>query len=177
MYSNITLLQHMIEAGYKDKRTLERRINEMKNWLEDPILLEPDVDAQYAYTLNINLDNITEPLIACPNDPDNIKTLSEVAESKIDEVFIGSCMTNIGHYRAAAKVIEGLGSTESILWIAPPTRMDESQLKKEGIYKIFESAGARTEIPGCSLCMGNQARVRDKAVSYTHLTLPTICSV
>ena len=170
MHSNITLLQHMIEAGYKDTRTLERRINEMKNWLEDPVLLEPDDDAQYAYTLNINLDNITEPLIACPNDPDNIKTLSEVASNKIDEVFIGSCMTNIGHYRAAAKVIEGLGSTESILWIAPPTRMDESQLKKEGVYKIFESAGARTEIPGCSLCMGNQARVKDKAHVFSTST-------
>ena len=170
MHSNITLLQHMIEAGYKDSRTLERRINEMKNWLEDPVLLEPDADAQYAYTLNINLDNITEPLIACPNDPDNIKTLSEVANNKIDEVFIGSCMTNIGHYRAAAKVIEGLGSTESILWIAPPTRMDESQLKKEGVYKIFESAGARTEIPGCSLCMGNQARVKDKAHVFSTST-------
>ena len=170
MHSNITLLQHMIEAGYKDTRTLERRINEMKNWLEDPVLLEPDVDAQYAYTLNINLDNITEPLIACPNDPDNIKTLSKVANRKIDEVFIGSCMTNIGHYRAAAKVIEGLGSTESILWIAPPTKMDESQLKKEGIYKIFESAGARTEIPGCSLCMGNQARVKDKAHVFSTST-------
>jgi aconitate hydratase 2/2-methylisocitrate dehydratase len=170
MHSNITLLQHMIEAGYKDTRTLERRINEMKNWLEDPVLLEPDDDAQYAYTLNINLDNITEPLIACPNDPDNIKTLSEVANNKIDEVFIGSCMTNIGHYRAAAKVIEGLGSTESILWIAPPTRMDESQLKKEGVYKIFESAGARTEIPGCSLCMGNQARVKDKAHVFSTST-------
>lgn len=170
MYSNITLLQHMIEAGYKDTRTLERRINEMKNWLEDPVLLEPDVDAQYAYTLNINLDDITEPLIACPNDPDNIKTLSEIAKNKIDEVFIGSCMTNIGHYRAAAKVIESLGSTKSILWIAPPTRMDESQLKKEGIYKIFESAGARTEIPGCSLCMGNQARVKDKAHVFSTST-------
>jgi len=170
MHSNITLLQHMIEGGYEDTRTLERRINEMKSWLEDPVLLEPDADAQYAYTLNINLDNITEPLIACPNDPDNIKTLSEIAKNKIDEVFIGSCMTNIGHYRAAAKVIEGLGSTESILWIAPPTRMDESQLKKEGIYKIFETAGARTEIPGCSLCMGNQARVKDKAHVFSTST-------
>ena len=160
----------MIEAGYKDTRTLERRINEMKNWLKNPILLKPDADAQYAYTLNINLNDITEPLIACPNDPDNIKTLSEVAKNKIDEVFIGSCMTNIGHYRAASKVIEGLGSTKSILWIAPPTRMDESQLKKEGVYKIFESAGARTEIPGCSLCMGNQARVKDKAHVFSTST-------
>lgn len=170
MHSNVSLLQHMIEAGYQDARTLERRINEMTKWLSDPILLEPDDDAQYAYTLNINLDDITEPLIACPNDPDNIKTLSEVAKSKIDEVFIGSCMTNIGHYRAAAKVIDGLGVTEATLWVAPPTRMDEAQLQKEGVYKVFESAGARTEIPGCSLCMGNQARVEDKAHVFSTST-------
>ena len=170
MHSNVSLLQHMIEAGYQDARTLERRINEMTKWLSDPILLEPDDDAHYAYTLNINLDDITEPLIACPNDPDNIKTLSEVAKSKIDEVFIGSCMTNIGHYRAAAKVIDGLGVTEATLWVAPPTRMDEAQLQKEGVYKVFESAGARTEIPGCSLCMGNQARVEDKAHVFSTST-------
>ena len=170
MHSNVSLLQHMIEAGYQDARTLDRRINEMTKWLSDPILLEPDDDAHYAYTLNINLDDITEPLIACPNDPDNIKTLSEVAKSKIDEVFIGSCMTNIGHYRAAAKVIDGLGVTEATLWVAPPTRMDEAQLQKEGVYKVFESAGARTEIPGCSLCMGNQARVEDKAHVFSTST-------
>ncbi len=168
--SNITLLEHMIEAGYQDARTLDRRIKEMKKWLLEPVLLKADKDADYAYTLNINLDEITEPLIACPNDPDNIKTLSEVANSKIDEVFIGSCMTNIGHYRAAAKVIDGLGTTEATLWVAPPTRMDENQLKKEGVYEIFKSAGARTEIPGCSLCMGNQARVEDNAHVFSTST-------
>ena len=170
MNSNIVLMQNMIDQGYKDARTLERRITEMKKWLEDPVLLEPDSDAQYAYTLNIDLNQITEPLIACPNDPDNIKTLSDIANAKIDEVFIGSCMTNIGHYRAAAKVIDGLGKTKAKLWIAPPTRMDESQLKKEGVYNVFESAGARTEIPGCSLCMGNQARVDDQAHVFSTST-------
>ena len=170
MNSNIVLMQHMIDQGYKDARTLKRRIAEMKIWLEEPILLEPDSDAHYAYTLNIDLNQITEPLIACPNDPDNIKMLSEIASAKIDEVFIGSCMTNIGHYRAAAKVIDGLGKIKAKLWIAPPTRMDESQLKKEGVYKVFESAGARTEIPGCSLCMGNQARVDDKAHVFSTST-------
>jgi aconitate hydratase 2/2-methylisocitrate dehydratase len=170
MHSNITLLQNMIEAGYHDARTLERRINEMTKWLKNPVLLDPDKDAQYAYTLDINLDDITEPLIACPNDPDNIKTLSEVANNKIDEVFIGSCMTNIGHYRAAAKVIDGLGKIKSTLWVAPPTRMDEAQLQKEGVYKVFEAAGARTEIPGCSLCMGNQARVEDNAHVFSTST-------
>jgi aconitate hydratase 2/2-methylisocitrate dehydratase len=170
MNSNIVLMQNMIAQGYKDARTLERRITEMKKWLEEPVLLEPDSDAQYAYTLNIDLNQITEPLIACPNDPDNIKTLSDIANAKIDEVFIGSCMTNIGHYRAAAKVIDGLGKTKAKLWIAPPTRMDESQLKKEGVYNVFESAGARTEIPGCSLCMGNQARVDDQAHVFSTST-------
>ena len=170
MNSNIVLMQNMIDQGYKDARTLERRITEMKKWLEEPVLLEPDSDAQYAYTLNIDLNQITEPLIACPNDPDNIKTLSDIANAKIDEVFIGSCMTNIGHYRAAAKVIDGLGKTKAKLWIAPPTRMDESQLKKEGVYNVFESAGARTEIPGCSLCMGNQARVDDQAHVFSTST-------
>lgn len=170
MHSNITLLQNMIEAGYHDARTLERRINEMTKWLKNPVLLDPDKDAKYAYTLDINLEDITEPLIACPNDPDNIKTLSEVANNKIDEVFIGSCMTNIGHYRAAAKVIDGLGKIKSTLWVAPPTRMDEAQLQKEGVYKVFEAAGARTEIPGCSLCMGNQARVEDNAHVFSTST-------
>ncbi|MBT3512937.1 MAG: bifunctional aconitate hydratase 2/2-methylisocitrate dehydratase [Nitrosomonadales bacterium] len=170
MNSNIVLMKNMIDQGYKDARTLERRITEMKKWLEEPVLLEPDSDAQYAYTLNIDLNQITEPLIACPNDPDNIKTLSDIANAKIDEVFIGSCMTNIGHYRAAAKVIDGLGKTKAKLWIAPPTRMDESQLKKEGVYNVFESAGARTEIPGCSLCMGNQARVDDQAHVFSTST-------
>jgi aconitate hydratase 2/2-methylisocitrate dehydratase len=168
--SNIVLLENMITNGYKDSRTLQRRINAMQDWLEEPILLEPDKDADYAYILDIDLNAITEPLIACPNDPDNIKTLSEVANDKIDEVFIGSCMTNIGHYRAAGKVLEGSNEIKAKLWIAPPTRMDESQLKKEGVYSIFNSVGARTEVPGCSLCMGNQARVEDNAAVFSTST-------
>lgn len=168
--SNISLLQNMIEKGYQDVRTLERRIGEMQTWLKNPVLLEADNDAEYAYILEINLEEITEPLIACPNDPDNIKTLSEIAKEKIDEVFIGSCMTNIGHYRAAAKVLEGFEKIHTRLWIAPPTRMDQEQLKKEGMYKVFEKIGARTEIPGCSLCMGNQARVADNALVFSTST-------
>ena len=168
--SNIVLMENMITNGYQDSRTLKRRIKAMKEWLKKPILLEPDHDADYAYILDIDLNNITEPLIACPNDPDNIKTLSEVENDKIDEVFIGSCMTNIGHYRAAGKVLEGNDDIKTKLWIAPPTRMDESQLKKEGVYSIFNSVGARTEIPGCSLCMGNQARVEDGATVFSTST-------
>ena len=168
--SNISLMQNMIEKGYQDVRTLERRIGEMQTWLKNPVLLEADNDAEYAYILEINLEEITEPLIACPNDPDNIKTLSEIAKEKIDEVFIGSCMTNIGHYRAAAKVLEGFEKIHTRLWIAPPTRMDQDQLKKEGMYKVFEKIGARTEIPGCSLCMGNQARVADNALVFSTST-------
>ena len=168
--SNIVLMENMITNGYQDSRTLKRRIKAMKEWLKKPILLEPDHDVDYAYILDIDLNNITEPLIACPNDPDNIKTLSEVANDKIDEVFIGSCMTNIGHYRAAGKVLEGNDDIKTKLWIAPPTRMDESQLKKEGVYSIFNSVGARTEIPGCSLCMGNQARVEDGATVFSTST-------
>tara|TARA_B100000787_G_scaffold162159_1_gene142591 strand:- start:558 stop:1211 length:654 start_codon:yes stop_codon:yes gene_type:complete len=142
----------------------------MQEWLEKPILLKPDSDADYAYILDIDLNSVTEPLIACPNDPDNIKKLSDIANNQIDEVFIGSCMTNIGHYRAAAKVLEGKTDIKSKLWIAPPTRMDESQLKKEGIYSTFDSVGARTEVPGCSLCMGNQARVEDNAAVFSTST-------
>jgi len=168
--SNISLMQNMIEKGYQDVRTLQRRIGEMQTWLKNPVLLEADNDAEYAYILEINLEEITEPLIACPNDPDNIKTLSEIAKEKIDEVFIGSCMTNIGHYRAAAKVLEGFEKIHTRLWIAPPTRMDQEQLKKEGMYKVFEKIGARTEIPGCSLCMGNQARVADNALVFSTST-------
>tara|TARA_B100000780_G_scaffold271847_1_gene233202 strand:- start:2653 stop:4329 length:1677 start_codon:yes stop_codon:yes gene_type:complete len=168
--SNIVLMQNMIADGYKDARTLQRRINDMQEWLEKPILLKPDSDADYAYILDIDLNSVTEPLIACPNDPDNIKKLSDIANNQIDEVFIGSCMTNIGHYRAAAKVLEGKTDIKSKLWIAPPTRMDESQLKKEGIYSTFDSVGARTEVPGCSLCMGNQARVEDNAAVFSTST-------
>ena len=168
--SNIALMNNMIEAGYQDKRSLQRRIENMNKWLESGELLEAYLNATYAYTLNINLNEITEPLIACPNDPDNIKTLSEIENDQIDEVFIGSCMTNIGHYRAAAKVLEGHGKIKTVLWVAPPTRMDEKQLIKEGAYNIFKEAGARTEIPGCSLCMGNQARVEDNAKVFSTST-------
>ena len=170
LQSNIFLMEKMIENGYQDARTLSRRITEMKQWIKDPKLLKPDEDAQYSYVLNIDLNSITEPLVACPNDPDDIKKLSEVELNKIDEVFIGSCMTNIGHYRAAGFVMKNEEKAVKQLWIAPPTRMDESQLKKEGIYKIFEKVGARTEIPGCSLCMGNQARVEDKATVFSTST-------
>ncbi len=168
--SNIVLLEHLIDKGYQDARTLQRRIDAMRAWLDKPALLEPDPDAEYAYVLDINLDDIKEPLVAAPNDPDKIKTLSEVAGDKIDEVFIGSCMTNIGHYRAAAKVLEGAGLIPTRLWIAPPTRMDEAQLREEGVYAVFGSVDARTEMPGCSLCMGNQARVADNATVFSTST-------
>ncbi|MFQ6405314.1 bifunctional aconitate hydratase 2/2-methylisocitrate dehydratase [Methylophilus sp. 'Pure River'] len=168
--SNIVLMQNMIENGYADARTLERRIASMKAWLEKPELLQPDTDAEYAHVIEIDLADIKEPLVACPNDPDDIKPLSEVVGDKIDEVFIGSCMTNIGHYRAAGKVLEGAGGIPTRLWIAPPTRMDEAQLRAEGVYSTFGVAGARTEVPGCSLCMGNQARVADKATVFSTST-------
>jgi len=168
--SNIVLMQNMIENGYEDARTLQRRIESMQAWLAKPSLLKPDADAEYAHIIEIDLNTIKEPLVACPNDPDDIKPLSAVVGDKIDEVFIGSCMTNIGHYRAAAKVLEGSGSIPTRLWIAPPTRMDEAQLRDEGVYSTFGVAGARTEIPGCSLCMGNQARVADKATVFSTST-------
>jgi aconitate hydratase 2/2-methylisocitrate dehydratase len=168
--SNIVLMQNMIENGYEDARTLQRRIESMQAWLAKPVLLKPDADAEYAHVIEIDLNTIKEPLVACPNDPDDIKPLSAVVGDKIDEVFIGSCMTNIGHYRAAAKVLEGSGSIPTRLWIAPPTRMDEAQLRDEGVYSVFGVAGARTEIPGCSLCMGNQARVADKATVFSTST-------
>ncbi len=168
--SNIVLLQNMIENGYQDPRTLQRRIASMQAWLAKPELLEADKDAEYAHVIEIDLNTITEPLVACPNDPDDIKPLTAVVGDKIDEVFIGSCMTNIGHYRAAAKVLEGSGGIPTRLWIAPPTRMDEAQLRDEGVYSVFGVAGARTEVPGCSLCMGNQARVADKATVFSTST-------
>lgn len=161
--SNITLLKWMISNGYEDQRTLSRRILAMEEWLKDPQLLEPDSDAEYAEIIEIDLNEIKEPILACPNDPDDVKTLSEVAGAHVDEVFIGSCMTNIGHYRAAGKVLSNAKKLPTRLWVVPPTKMDEHQLKQEGIYKIFDAAGARTEVPGCSLCMGNQARVEDNA--------------
>jgi len=158
--SNITMLRWMIDQGYGDVRTLERRARKMEEWLANPELMEADADAEYAAVIEIDLNEIKEPIVACPNDPDDVKFLSEVAGDTIHEVFIGSCMTNIGHYRAAGKLLDKMkGELKTRLWIAPPTRMDEHQLMEEGYYNIFGSKGARTEMPGCSLCMGNQARV------------------
>ena len=157
--SNIVMLRWMIGSGYGDTKTLERRAQAMEEWIENPELLEPDKDAEYAEIIEIDLNEIKEPLLACPNDPDDIKPLSEVAETKIDEVFIGSCMTNIGHFRAAGHLLKKYNGTKARLWIVPPTKMDEKQLMEEGIYNVFGTSGARTELPGCSLCMGNQARV------------------
>ena len=163
--SNVTLLRWMIAEGYGDVRTLQRRIKSMEAWLANPVLLEADADAEYAEIIDIDLDQITEPLLCCPNDPDDVKPLSEVAGTHIDEVFLGSCMTNIGHFRAAGRLLEKFGKQiPSRLWVAPPTKMDEAQLKEEGFYGSYGKAGARTEMPGCSLCMGNQARVADNAV-------------
>jgi aconitate hydratase 2/2-methylisocitrate dehydratase len=159
--SNIALMKNMIARGYQDARTMARRITQMEAWLKNSQLMEADANAEYAEVIEIDLNEIKEPLLAAPNDPDNIKTLSEVVNDPIHEVFIGSCMTNIGHYRAAAKVLEGAGVVKGRLWVCPPTRMDEEQLRAEGYYSTFAAAGARTEMPGCSLCMGNQARVED----------------
>ena len=158
--SNITMLRWMISKGYGDARTLERRAQGMEAWLAKPELLQPDANAEYAKVIEINMSEIKEPILACPNDPDDVKTLSDVAGTQIDEVFIGSCMTNIGHFRAAAKLLRAHGEpAPSRLWVAPPTKMDQAQLTAEGFYSDFAGAGARTEMPGCSLCMGNQARV------------------
>ena len=162
--SNVTLLRWMSEKGYGNVRTLQRRFKAMEDWLANPVLLEADRDAEYAEIIEIDLDQITEPLLCCPNDPDDVKSLSKVANTPIDEVFLGSCMTNIGHFRAAGHLLEKFGKqTPGRLWIAPPTKMDEAQLKEEGFYGSYGKAGARTEMPGCSLCMGNQARVADNA--------------
>ena len=157
--SNIVMLRWMIASGYGDPKTLERRAQAMEEWIKNPELLEPDADAEYAEIIEIDLNEITEPLLACPNDPDDIKPLSEVCDTKIEEVFIGSCMTNIGHFRAAGHLLKKYNGTKARLWVVPPTKMDEKQLMEEGIYNVFGTSGARTEIPGCSLCMGNQARV------------------
>ncbi|HIA43930.1 MAG TPA: bifunctional aconitate hydratase 2/2-methylisocitrate dehydratase, partial [Gammaproteobacteria bacterium] len=161
--SNITLLRWLISEGYGDERTIERRAQGMEAWLQNPELLEADEDAEYAAEIEINLDEIKEPLLACPNDPDDIKPLSEVSKTKIDEVFIGSCMTNIGHFRAAGNLLSEAKNVPTRLWIVPPTKMDQHQLMEENYYEIFEQSGARTEVPGCSLCMGNQARVEDNS--------------
>lgn len=168
--SNITLLKWMIAEGYADARSLARRIAKMEAWLADPQLLEPDADAEYAAVIEIDLAEIHEPIVACPNDPDDVKTLSEVAGAAIDEVFIGSCMTNIGHFRAAAKLLEGKRDIPTRLWVAPPTKMDASELTNEGVYGTFGTAGARMEMPGCSLCMGNQAQVREGATVFSTST-------
>ena len=163
MNSNIVLMKNMIADGYQDARTLERRIKAMEAWLAKPELLEADKDAEYAAVIEINLDDIKEPIVCCPNDPDDAKFLSEVAGTPIDEAFIGSCMTNIGHFRAAGKLLEGKKDIPVRLWVAPPTKMDAAELTKEGFYNTFGTAGARTEMPGCSLCMGNQAQVKEGA--------------
>jgi aconitate hydratase 2/2-methylisocitrate dehydratase len=174
LQSNITLMKWMIAEGYEDKRTLARRIHKMEEWLAHPTLLEPDADAEYAAVIEIDMNTITEPLLACPNDPDDIKPLSAVAGDKIDEVFIGSCMTNIGHFRAAGKILEGKSDIPTRLWIAPPTKMDALMLTEEGYYAVFGKAGARTEMPGCSLCMGNQAQMHrgSTAVSTSTRNFP-----
>ena len=163
MNSNITLMKWMIANHYQDKRTLERRIKAMEAWLANPQLLAPDADAEYAAVIEIDLADIHEPIVACPNDPDDVKTLAEVAGDKIDDVFVGSCMTNIGHFRAASKILEGKADIPVRLWIAPPTKMDAQQLTAEGHYGTLGRTGARMEMPGCSLCMGNQAQIRKGA--------------
>ncbi|MCG9891449.1 MAG: bifunctional aconitate hydratase 2/2-methylisocitrate dehydratase [Thermosynechococcaceae cyanobacterium MS004] len=168
--SNVALLKNMVARGYGDARTILRRVRKMEEWLANPQLMKADADAEYAEIIEVDLDQIIEPLVAAPNDPDNIKLISECAGDPIQEVFIGSCMTNIGHYRAAAKILEGAGEVKVRLWIAPPTRMDEQQLRAEGIYDIFVAANARTEVPGCSLCMGNQARVDDGVTVFSTST-------
>ena len=173
--SNIALIDAMIKDGYKDVKTLQERANKMREWIDNPILLEPDSNAEYEEIIEINLNEITEPILACPNDPDDVATLSEILASndrvkKIDEIFLGSCMTNIGLFRAFGEIVNNEGQLPTRIWIAPPTKMDEKQLIKEGYFAIFGAAGARIEAPGCSLCMGNQARVRDNAVVFSTST-------
>ena len=168
--SNITMMKWMIANGYSDARTLARRIAAQEAWLKKPDLLKGDADADYAAVIEIDLADIHEPIVACPNDPDDVKTLSEVAGAKIDEVFIGSCMTNIGHFRAASKLMEGKRDIPVKLWVAPPTKMDAKQLSDEGHYGVLGSAGARMEMPGCSLCMGNQAQVKEGATVFSTST-------
>ncbi|MGV0974707.1 MAG: bifunctional aconitate hydratase 2/2-methylisocitrate dehydratase [Azonexus sp.] len=170
MRSNITLMKWMIAEGYQDARTLKRRINAMEDWIANGVLLQPDDNAQYAAVIEIDLADVKEPILACPNDPDDVKLLSEVAGDKIDEVFIGSCMTNIGHFRAAAKVLEGRSDIPTRLWIAPPTKMDALILTEEGYYSILGKSGARMEMPGCSLCMGNQAQIRKGSTAISTST-------
>ena len=168
--SNIVMLKWMIAEGYQDVRSITRRIKAMEAWLADPQLLQRDADAEYAAVIEIDLADVHEPIVACPNDPDDVKTLSEVAGAVIEEVFIGSCMTNIGHFRAASKLLEGKRDIPTKLWVAPPTKMDAAELTKEGHYGTFGTAGARMEMPGCSLCMGNQAQVREGATVFSTST-------
>jgi aconitate hydratase 2 / 2-methylisocitrate dehydratase len=168
--SNITMLKWMIASGYSDVRTIERRIKAMEAWLANPVLMKADADAEYAAVIEIDLADVHEPIVACPNDPDDVKTLGEVAGAKIDEVFIGSCMTNIGHFRAASKLLENKRDIPVKLWMAPPTKMDAQQLTEEGHYGVLGSAGARMEMPGCSLCMGNQAQVKEGATVFSTST-------
>ncbi|QKJ22749.1 bifunctional aconitate hydratase 2/2-methylisocitrate dehydratase [Poseidonibacter lekithochrous] len=173
--SNIALIEKMIEEGYEDARTLQRRADKMKEWLANPELIQPDADAEYAATIEIDLNTITEPILACPNDPDDVDTLTNIlADDKriknIDEVFVGSCMTNIGLFRALGEVLKGEGEVPTKLWVAPPTKMDKEQLTEEGYYSVFAAAGARLEIPGCSLCMGNQAQVSEGAAVFSTST-------
>ncbi|MGB5793277.1 bifunctional aconitate hydratase 2/2-methylisocitrate dehydratase, partial [Poseidonibacter sp.] len=173
--SNIALIEKMIEEGYEDARTLQRRADKMKEWIANPELLTPDADAEYKAVIEIDLNTITEPILACPNDPDDVDTLTNIlADDKriknIDEVFVGSCMTNIGLFRALGEVLKGEGEVPTKLWVAPPTKMDKEQLTEEGYYSIFAAAGARLEIPGCSLCMGNQAQVSEGAAVFSTST-------
>ncbi|MDU7692913.1 MAG: bifunctional aconitate hydratase 2/2-methylisocitrate dehydratase [Helicobacter sp.] len=173
--SNIALMQNMIKNGYQSVSTLERRIKAMEEWIANPVLLEADKDANYHSIIDINLDEITEPILACPNDPDDVATLSEVLANpkrphKVDEVFIGSCMTNIGHFRAFGEIVKDAGALPTRVWIVPPTKMDSTKLADEGYFSIFGAAGTRIEVPGCSLCMGNQARVRDGATVFSTST-------
>jgi aconitate hydratase 2/2-methylisocitrate dehydratase len=168
--SNIALMKWMIAGGYQEARTLGRRIKAMEAWIANPALLAPDADAEYAAVIEIDLADVQEPIVACPNDPDDVKVLSEVAGAKIDEVFIGSCMTNIGHFRAAAKVLDGMSDIPTRLWIAPPTKMDALVLNEEGYYAVLGKSGARMEMPGCSLCMGNQAQIRKGSTAMSTST-------
>merc|ERR1711971_981860 len=162
--SNIVMLKWMIKEGYGDARTMKRRIAAMEAWLENPVLLQAGKEAEYLKTYEIDLKDVTEPILCAPNDPDDARTLSDVAGEKIDEVFVGSCMTNIGHFRAVGELLKSFkGQLPTRLWVAPPTKMDAAQLTDEGYYSVYGTAGARTEMPGCSLCMGNQARVADEA--------------
>ena len=172
--SNIVLIEELIAQGYEDKATLQRRADKMREWIKNPELLEADEDAKYAAVIEIDMDKITEPILACPNDPDDVKTLTEIHKAglrtQIDEVFVGSCMTNIGLFRAAGEILKGEGAVANKLWICPPTKMDEKTLQEEGYYSVFGMAGARTEIPGCSLCMGNQASVAQNAFVFSTST-------